>query len=249
MSNINALSAKKQSDVEALDYHALDNNEIASCESLEGEVSAAIEAINYKELADEELLMLYLERKDEPAFNEIVERYGWKIHSLAFRITHDMRNADDVLQEVFMIILEKIHTFRQEAKFSTWLYRVSVNASLLYIKQQKKQDQVMSLDEITAYDNNGYLRGADLEDWSCIPDQVAINTENTEIIEKAISQIPDNNRVVFHLSYLNNLSNKEIGNILGITLPAVKSRMRRAKLFLKARLSENLCNSSDLYGS
>jgi len=248
VSNINTFSAKRQNDEAAYDNHTLDNNEIDSYESLEGYVSEAKEGINYKEFTDEELVKLYLEREDEPAFNEIVDRYGWKIHSLAFRITHDMRNADDILQDVFMIIVEKIHTFRQEAKFSTWLYRVSVNASLQCMKQQKIQDQGLSLDDMTSYDNNGYLRGAYLEDWSCIPERVAINRENKETIEKAISEIPYNNRVAFHLCYLDNLSHKEIGNILGITLPAVKSRVRRAKLFLKARLSENLCTASNLSG-
>lgn len=248
MSNINTFNAKKQSDDAGYDYHTLDNDEIYSYESLDGYVLEIDQAVNYKEFTDEELVKLYLESEDEPAFNEIVERYGWKIHSLAFRITHDMRNADDVLQEVFMIIVEKIHTFHQEAKFSTWLYRVSVNASLQCMKQQKKQDLELSLDDMTSYDNNGYLRGADLEDWSSIPDRLAINRENTEIIEKAISEIPYNNRVAFHLSYLDNLSHKEIGNILGITLPAVKSRVRRAKLFFEARLSEKLCNASNLSG-
>ncbi|MEQ9619879.1 MAG: sigma-70 family RNA polymerase sigma factor [Deltaproteobacteria bacterium] len=224
----------------AYNYDSISSGEASIFESSEKEYPDDITFIDYKELFDEELVTRYLENEDEEAFNEIVDRYGWKIHRLAFRITHDMRNADDVLQEVFLTLVEKLHTFRQEARFSTWLYRVATTVSFLYLRKEKKYQQQLSLENLETYDKTGYAHGAELQDWSSIPDDIVMRREQKGKIEKAISEMPEINRVVFHLSDLEGLTSVEIGEILGISLSAVKSRIRRARLFLRDKLSDNL---------
>jgi len=94
-----------------------------------------MEKPNYKKLSDEVLIRLFLENEHEGAFNEIGNRYGEKIHRLAFRITQNMRSADDVLQEVFLILVKNLYTFHNKARFSTWLYRVARHASLAYLRK------------------------------------------------------------------------------------------------------------------
>lgn len=83
-----------------------------------------------EDLRDEELVALFVAKRDEEAFNELVNRYGDRVYRLAYRLTGDPKDAEEVLQEVFIILAEKLSSFRSEAKFSTWLYRVAVERGL-----------------------------------------------------------------------------------------------------------------------
>ena len=104
---------------------------------------------------DEKLIELFTSSNDERAFEEIVNRYGDKIYGLALRITRDHHSAEEVLQEVFLSLINKIHTFRGESKFSSWLYRVTANASYMYLRAQKKYENDVSLEDYVPYDENG----------------------------------------------------------------------------------------------
>lgn len=87
-------------------------------------------------VADEKLIELFITTNDEGAFEEIVNRYGDKIYGLAFRITRDHHSAEEILQEVFLTIINKVDTFRGDARFSTWLYRVALNASYMRLREE-----------------------------------------------------------------------------------------------------------------
>jgi hypothetical protein len=91
-------------------------------------------------IPDEKLIELFTATNDENAFEEIVNRYGDKIYGLAFRITRDHYSAEEVLQEVFLTLVKKINTFRGESKFSSWLYRITMNASYMYLGADKKYE-------------------------------------------------------------------------------------------------------------
>ncbi|MDA2920047.1 sigma-70 family RNA polymerase sigma factor [Desulfobacterota bacterium AH_259_B03_O07] len=214
------------------------NREVATLESFAKEYSEGITSLNYNEVSDEVLIRLYLKNEDEWAFNEIVNRYGEKIHRLAFRITHNTRNADDVLQEVFMILVQQLETFREEAKFSTWLYRVATHASLAYLRKEKRYENEMSLEDYQPYEESGVLGGVVHSNWSNMPDDALIDKEGKGIIEKAISEIPEKYRIVLQLRDLEGLSNPEVGNILELSVAAVKSRIHRARHFLRHKLSD-----------
>ena len=207
-------------------------------ESIAQEYSGDSVGLNYDELADEWLVKLYLEREDEWAFNEIVNRYGEKIHRLAYRITNNVRYADDLIQEVFIRIVEKLHTFRKEAKFSTWVYRVATNAILGFFRRQHEYEKRVSLARTQAYQDNGNLSGFEKKDWSYSIDKIFLDREAMEQIEKAVSELPEKYRVVFHLRDVEGLSNPEVGKILELSLPAVKSRLHRARHYLRHRLSD-----------
>src|ERR1700739_3555613 len=97
--------------------------------------------LNHKRLTDEELVRVFVEDQDEKAFNEIVDRYGDKIYRTALRITHNPSDAEDVLQQVFITLMEKLDTFNEESKFSTWLYGVAANASFLHLRTDKKRHE------------------------------------------------------------------------------------------------------------
>lgn len=190
-------------------------------------------------LNDEELVSLFVEGQDEHAFNELVNRYGDKVYRLAFRITGNPSDAEEVLQEVFIILVGKLDTFRRESKFSTWLYRVAVNASYMHLRNGRKfSEKEVSLDNYQPYNDYGALEGVAEKDWSAVPDSRLLSEEGAQMIEKAIEELPEEYRIVFHMKDVEGLTSKEIAKTLGLSLPAVKSRVLRARLFLRDKLSD-----------
>ncbi len=188
---------------------------------------------------DERLIELFISSNDERAFEEIVNRYANKIYRLAFRITRDHHSAEEVLQEVFLTLLKKIGTFRGESKFSSWLYRVTANASYMHLRAQKKYESDVSLEDYVPYDENGTLMGRiKAKDWSDRPEKALLSKEAMEIIEKAVDELPEPYRVVVHLRDIEGLSNEEVSVLLGLSVPALKSRLHRARLFLRDKLSD-----------
>jgi len=190
-------------------------------------------------IPDEKLIELFITSNDKDAFEEIVNRYEDKIYGLAFRITRDHHSAEEVLQEVFLTLLKKIGTFRGESKFSSWLYRVTANASYMHLRAEKKYESDLSLDDYVPYDENGTLMGRiKVKDWSDRPDQALLSKEAMDIIEKAVDELPEPYRVVVHLRDIEGLSNEEVSVLLGLSVPALKSRLHRARLFLRDKLSD-----------
>ncbi len=189
--------------------------------------------------SDEDLVNLYTKTGNESAFNEIVSRYANKIYGFALRITRNSSDAEEVFQEVFLTLTKKLDTFRGESKFSSWLYRVTVNASYMYLRSQKKHESNISLENYYPYDEKGTLMGRVMEkDWSSRPDIIIFSNEALKIIDKSINELPESYRTVFHLRDVEGLSNEEVADILEISIPAVKSRLHRARLFLRDRLSD-----------
>ncbi|HSC35389.1 MAG TPA: sigma-70 family RNA polymerase sigma factor, partial [Thermodesulfobacteriota bacterium] len=143
-----------------------------NCAVLRGsENPNGIQEPDYKELRDEELVEIFVEEGDEKAFSEIVDRYADRIYKTALRIMRNPSDAEDVLQEVFLILATKAGTFRSESKFSTWLYMVALNTSYLRIRADKKYHlNDVSLEDYTPYDGSGALGEIALKDFSLRPD-------------------------------------------------------------------------------
>lgn len=194
--------------------------------------------LNHKVLSDEVLVKSFVETHNEEAFSEIVNRYGDKVYRTALRITHNPSDAEDVLQEVFITLIEKLGTFHEKSKFSTWLYRVAANASFMHIRTEKKKRNEVSLENYVSYDEDGTLKGVEIRDWSSRPDEVLLNKEVTEIIERAADKLPVPYRAVFHLRDVEGLTDYETAKALGLSVSAVKSRIHRARLFLRDKLSD-----------
>jgi RNA polymerase sigma-70 factor (ECF subfamily) len=190
-------------------------------------------------MPDEELVRKYARDCDEASFEEIINRHADKVFGLALRITRSNEDAEEVFQEVFLTLTKKLDTFRGESKFSSWLYRVTANAAYMHIRAQKKHENTLSLENYSPYDEKGTLMGKiRYKDWSSRPDLAIFSKEATEIIEKSVNELPESYRVVFHLRDVEGLSNEEVSKVLEISVPAVKSRLHRARLFLRDRLSD-----------
>ena len=190
-------------------------------------------------IPDEELVQRYTEGGDEISFEEIVSRHAEKVFGLALRITRSHEDAEEVFQEVFLTLTKKLDTFKGESKFSSWLYRVTANASYMHIRAEKKHENDLSLENYSPYDEKGTLMGKiKNKDWSSRPDLVIFSKEALGIIENAVNELPESYRVVFHLRDIEGLSNEGVSEVLGLSVPAVKSRLHRARLFLRDRLSD-----------
>lgn len=193
----------------------------------------------YSGASDEELVSIYSAEADEFIYEEILSRHADKVFGLALRITRSPEDAEEVFQEVFLTLTKKISTYRGESKFSSWLYRVTANAAYMKIRSQKKHNTNLSLDDYVPYDEKGTLKGRIMnKDWSSRPDLVIFNKESAEIIDRAINELPESNRIVFHLRDIEGLTNEETAEVLELTVAAVKSRLHRARLYLRDNLSD-----------
>ncbi len=177
---------------------------------------------------------------DGDAFSELVLRHESKIYGLCLKMLGNPEDAEDCLQEVFMKAFEALPGFRQEAQFSTWLYRIAYNACLMRIR--KKKLDTVSLDK--PVDVGGDKIERDVADWTTDPRSAVMNEELNEVLAKHINELEPDNRIVFVLRDIHGLSTDDTANVLGLTVPAVKSRLHRARLFLRKRLTDYFARGS-----
>lgn len=184
----------------------------------------------------------------QASFEELISRYETKVHNLAMRLTRNAEDAEEVLQDVFVTVYRKIEGFEGKAKFSSWLYRITVNAAFMKLRK-RKQDQSVSLDDMLPHLQNKAVTQKNA--FGAHSDSLAINNEIRTSLEAAINRLPEDYRAVFILRDIDGLSNKEVGEILGLSIPAVKSRLHRSRLMLRKRLRrfyEDYTNDSKVVG-
>lgn len=167
------------------------------------------------------------------AFEEIIERYEAKVYNLALRFTRNQEDAEEVLQDVFATIYKKIDGFQGKSAFSSWLYRIVVNAAFMKLRKRKQQ-QTVSIEDLSPAVKHSYLdQDAALGLRS---DTISINRELRDRLQGAINRLPEQYRAVFILRDVDGLSNQEVGEILQLSIPAVKSRLHRSRLMLRKKL-------------
>lgn len=168
---------------------------------------------------------------DVEAFNELVNRHHTKIYGLAFRMLGNSEDAEDATQETFLEAYKSIKSFRFQSQFGTWLYKVGLNTCNQYIRKSKTRHRMLD-----AYTDETAARGMN-EDHE-IPEQVAIKTEQREVIQAAIDRLPPKQREVVTLFYMQQLKYKEIAEILDCSLGTVASRLNKAIQNLKTKLDK-----------
>ena len=181
-------------------------------------------------------LIAELKSGNVDAFDKIVQRYQRKIYALSFNITRNQMDAEDVVQDVLLSIYRKIDTFQGKSAFSSWVYRITLNATYMKLRSKKKEKHVSLDDDYPAFNKSGFMFEKPF-DWSSSSDSLLFSNETKEMIEKAVNLLPEKERVVFILRDVNGLSTEKAGEILDLSIPAVKSRLHRARLFLRKKLS------------
>src|SRR2546430_2427565 len=179
---------------------------------------------------------------DGSAFAELVGRHQRQLYRLALRMTGSEADAQEVLQEAFLNAYQKLPNFRGEAQVFSWLYRIAANSALMRLRRKRRApdaltDQPLEL-QGPRFSAEGYLDPAPLSDWSQRADEKMMDRELGTAIDQAVAGLPDDYRTVFLLKDVDGLSNEEIAGALDLTVPAVKSRLHRARLALREKLGE-----------
>jgi RNA polymerase sigma-70 factor (ECF subfamily) len=172
---------------------------------------------------------------DISAFEQLVKRYDRNIFRLAQHITQNREDAEDVVQEAFLKAYTHLNGFQEQSKFYTWLVRIAVNESLMKLRR-RRADKTVSLDQEIETEDNSMPR--EVADWSPNPEQVYTQSEMNQILTKTIGGLPGGFRTVFVLRDVEGLSTEETAEALQLSVPAVKSRLLRARLQLRERLSK-----------
>jgi len=173
------------------------------------------------------------QKGNQHSFEELIGRYSEKAYSLALRLTRNQQDAEEVLQDVFVTVFRKIGGFEGKSSFSSWLYRVTVNAALMKLRKNK-QDPAVLMEDLMPHINLKVMeKCCDKNDT----DKVALRNEIMVVLEKAISRLPDDYRPVFVLRDVDGLTSREVSKMLNLTVPAVKSRLHRSRLMLRRRLA------------
>ena len=185
--------------------------------------------------ADEpdETLVVMAQGGDTRAFDELVRRYREKVFRLCFKILRHEEDAAEALQDAFLSAYRGLANFKAESTFSTWLYRVATNASLM--KYRKRRDGHVSLEQSQSV--NPDAEGLEIPDWTQHPLQDLLDAETREVMEDGVQRLPDDLRTVFLLRDIEGLSNAQAAEVLDLTVAAVKSRLHRARIHLRDRLN------------
>jgi RNA polymerase sigma-70 factor, ECF subfamily len=185
-------------------------------------------------VSDELALVQSAKNGDVQAFEELVRRYDRNVFRIAQHITHNREDAEDVVQDAFLKAYENLHQFQGQSKFYTWLVRIAVNEALMKLRRIKP-GRTVSLDEEVKTDEDSLPR--EVADWSPNPEQQYNQAELRDILTRTIQGLPTSFRTVFVLRDVEGLSTEETAEALDLSIPAVKSRLLRARLQLRERLN------------
>jgi RNA polymerase sigma-70 factor (ECF subfamily) len=184
--------------------------------------------------ASEEMVLVRAAKKgDDGAFAELVRRYDRNVFRIAQHITHHREDAEDVVQEAFLKAYENLDRFQEQSKFYTWLVRIAVNEALMKLRR-RRPERMVSLDEDVQTEEDSVPR--EVADWAPNPEQQFKQEELREILSRTIQGLPTSFRTVFVLRDVEGLSTEETAEALELSIPAVKSRLLRARLQLRERL-------------
>lgn len=198
----------------------------------------AMETIQSKALEpavfDEMALVRAAKQGEVSAFEQLVKRYDRNVFRIAQHITQNREDAEDVVQDAFLKAYENLDQFQGNSKFYTWLVRIAVNESLMKLRR-RKTSKTVSMDEDVETEEGSMPR--EFADWSPNPEQQFGQSELSDILRKTIQGLPSSFRTVFVLRDVEGLSTEETAEMLDLSIPAVKSRLLRARLQLRERLN------------
>jgi RNA polymerase sigma-70 factor (ECF subfamily) len=186
-------------------------------------------------VSDELALVQAAKAGDISAFEQLVKRYDRNVFRIAQHITHNREDAEDVVQDAFLKAYENLGQFQGQSKFYTWLVRIAVNEALMKLRR-RRTDKIVSLDQDIETEEDTMPR--EVADWAPNPAQLFDQAQLREILGKTIQGLPPSFRTVFVLRDVEGLSTEETAEALDLSIPAVKSRLLRARLQLRERLNK-----------
>lgn len=189
---------------------------------------------NTAETPNDAALISRVKSGDERAFTELVKRYEQTVWGFAFKLCRNEEKAQESFQDTFINVYRKIGQFDSRSKFSTWLYSIVANNCLMHRRKRKLEGLLESLDEAPDTEDKNVQK--QLAAWDDSPIETMMNKEMREQLDEAIQELPDEYKVVFVLRDLEEKTAEETAKILKLSVPAVKSRLRRSRIFLRHKL-------------
>lgn len=186
---------------------------------------------------DEAKLLARLQAGDAAACAACIEQHAAGVYRLALRLMRNEADAEDVMQETFMSAFQAIESFEGRSSLKTWLYRIAYNAAMSRLR--RPFPVTFSVENSLETAEEGYTLPRQLFDWCCLPEQAFHTTEVRSFLERAVAELPDTLRGAFVLRELEGLSTEETAESLAVSTDVVKTRLRRARLWLRERLSEH----------
>jgi RNA polymerase sigma-70 factor (ECF subfamily) len=183
-------------------------------------------------------LILEFKAGSKEAMEKIVERYGNQIFTFGLKMCAHLQDAEDIVQETFLSAFRYLDSFREETKLKNWLFKIAARACLR--KRRKKQcepDQEIPLESF--FYGEGSEDRYQIPDWSDDPSDNVLRSELKQIIDVAIQSLPHKYRLVFNLRDIEGFNTEETSEILGISIQSVKTRLHRARLALREKISEH----------
>ncbi len=175
-----------------------------------------------------------LKKGNEPAFKQLVQDYQKKVVNTCYGMVHNMEDAEDIAQEVFIEIFRSIHKFRSDSKLSTWIYRIAINRSLNFIRDNKRKNWFLSFEDSLQSKNviHKNLQNKNTDD----PAYKLENTQRANILHETIGNLPTNQKIAFTLNKYEDLSYQEISEVMNVSVSSVESLLFRAKKNLQKKL-------------
>lgn len=174
---------------------------------------------------------------DRAELARLVDTYSSSIYRLGLKMLGNPQDAEDVLQNTFMNALLHLSSFEGRSNIATWLYRIAANEALMLIRKKKPAFSLEGSDDGDSEESSEDIRPKQFADWSALPEEELLSSEGKKILDAGIESLPEALRIVFILRDVEGLSIKETANALSLTETNVKTRLVRARMFLRERLS------------
>jgi len=184
---------------------------------------------------DEDLLAA-IGKADEVAFEELVRRYRDRVYRLTIGMLKNAAEAEEVCQEVFLILFQKAYTYKGKSSASTWIYRIATNCALMKLRRQTKTPELAVENGWLGFEEGYRAPMEHVAKWPRGPEKAYLNNEIRTLIEQALAQLPEKYRIVLLLKDVEGLSLSEISQTLGLTVASVKSRIHRSRLYIREQL-------------
>lgn len=184
-----------------------------------------------------EISLEALKSGDRAEFARLVDTYSSPIYRLGMRMLGNAQDAEDILQNAFLNALIHLPQFEGRSNLSTWLYRIAANEALMLIRKKKPEVNLEPNEQTEADESDDELKPVQFVDWSGLPENELLSGEGKQFLENAIQNLPESQRLVFILRDVEGLSIRETAEALNLTETNVKTRLLRARLFLREQLS------------
>ena len=239
LSGVNFIDAVAARAVHAL---ARDGAIVVGCSTFVDEILRAAATSEAAPTSDERSLVTALRRGDEVAFESVVRLYGGRMLAVARRMLRSEDDARDAVQEAFISAFKAIADFQGDARLSTWLHRIVVNAALMRLRRQRRKPEESIDDLLPHFDESGTW--ADVEPPCRTPFELLEQSETRAVVRECIDRLPDSYRSVLLLREIEELDTDETAAALGMSVPAVKTRLHRARQALRTLLLQRLAPAS-----